>query len=262
MTTVVLATSNPHKIAELQAIFASAGVPVIDPRSLPHAARLREPLETGTTFEDNARLKALAYAEQTGYPCLADDSGLEVDALGGRPGVISSHYATGGLDTGLDRPARDAANNARLLSELAGVPASRRTARFVCVMALAAPLPAPNTRCHDDRQPASRPAARLIALTRGVVEGRIGQAGEVPRGDNGFGYDPVFILPDGRTLAELSRAEKAQISHRGQAARAMIPHLLALLAQHASSATADRAPPAAGPKRPAADPGTADPSRP
>src|SRR5690606_10259410 len=120
-----------------------------------------EPPETGKTFEDNARIKALFYAERTGRVCLADDSGLEVDALGGAPGVISSHYATDGVETGASRAERDAANNARLLREMEHVPDEQRTARFVCVMVLAGP------------------DGRVLATTRGTFEGRIGRAPDV-----------------------------------------------------------------------------------
>ena len=135
MEPIVLATGNPHKVAELRAIFAEARVPVLGLRDLPGWESLAEPAETGATFEENATIKAVSYAGQTGLPCLADDSGLEVDALGGRPGVISSHYSTEGVETGLPRDERDRLNNERLLADLAGVPHDCRTARFVCVMA-------------------------------------------------------------------------------------------------------------------------------
>lgn len=202
MGPIVLATANPHKVEELRAIFAEAGIPVVGLGDL--RGRFTEPVEHGGTFEENATIKALSYAAQTGRVCLADDSGLEVDALRGAPGVISSHYATGGVETGLSRAERDAANNARLLSELEGVPAEKRTARFVCVMVLAG-------------------VDGVRAVSRGVVEGRIGLPGEVPRGANGFGYDPLFLVgPDfTRTSAELQPEEKHRISHRGAAAREM-----------------------------------------
>jgi XTP/dITP diphosphohydrolase len=203
MLPLLLATSNPHKLEELRAIFAPEGIRVIGLPDLPNPGALIEPEETGKTFEENAFIKALGYAQQTSCICLADDSGLEVDALSGAPGVISSHYATDGRETGLSRPQRDAANNDRLLRELRDVPPDRRTARFVCVMAVAAAPPHP-----------------LFSLTaRGTFEGRIGTPPEVPRGSNGFGYDPLFLLPDGRTSAELSPHEKNALSHRGQAAR-------------------------------------------
>ncbi len=138
---IVLATSNPHKVEEMRALFAAGGFALV---GLDEAARsagvtLTEPAEVGQTFEENARIKAESYARQLGMVCLADDSGLEIDALGGRPGVISSHYCTDGREVGMSRAERDAANNARVLGELEGVAAERRGARFVCVMCVAGP---------------------------------------------------------------------------------------------------------------------------
>jgi XTP/dITP diphosphohydrolase len=201
---IVLATGNTHKAVELRAIFARAGTQVVGLEDLPGRAAFREPAEHGITFEQNAAIKALGYAAQTGRTCLADDSGLEVDALAGRPGVISSHYSTDGRETGSPRQERDRSNNERLLRELGGTPAERRAARFVCVMLLARP-------------------GRIIATTRGTFEGRIGMPGEVPRGSNGFGYDPLFLVAPGFvcTSAELDPTAKNHLSHRGAAARAM-----------------------------------------
>lgn len=215
MEPIVIATGNPHKIAELRAIFAEAGIPVIGLRDVPGCEALPEPEEHGSTFEENAVIKARAYTRLTGRTCLADDSGLEVDALSGAPGVISSHYATGGRETGLAREERDRRNNEKLLKELEGVPAEARTARFVCVMALASPGGA-------------RDASRLTTV-RGTFEGRIGLPGDVPRGAHGFGYDPLFLAAPGctRTSAELEPAEKNRLSHRGAAARAMASALRA-----------------------------------
>jgi XTP/dITP diphosphohydrolase len=210
MSPIVLATANPHKVEELRAIFAAASLEVIGLADL--AGIFSEPAEHGRTFEENAAIKALAYAAQTGRLCLADDSGLEVDALGGAPGVISSHYATDGRETGLSRDQRDRANNQRLLRELEGVAAQRRTARFVCIMALAGP-------------------GRMLATARGTFEGRIGIPPAIPRGGGGFGYDPVFLVDDGRTSAELSPEEKNARSHRGAAARRMAA-AIAALARH------------------------------
>jgi putative transposase len=407
---LVIATGNPHKVAELRAIFAERGIEVVGLKEF--GGDSREPEETGKTFEENAAIKALSYAEQTGRVCLADDSGLEVDALGGAPGVISSHYSTDGVETGLSREERDAANNARLLKELESVPPEKRTGRFVCVMCVAGPpkaggigvppvttgkrvplqsigagvtkaqrtlphwqrggetyfvtfrvasgflteseqrkvlsacvfwhgrrmrlfiavvmpdhvhmllkpLPDPEggwfslsrllhsiksyssheiskargggqvwesesydrlVRDHEEfeekqryiwenpvrgglvaksidypflvapewnleQTAAAEDAARrgrqgrsdrrdayttsthsnftdglVIATSRGTFEGRIGVAGEVPRGGHGFGYDPLFVIEDGRTSAELSPEEKNARSHRGRAAREM-----------------------------------------
>jgi non-canonical purine NTP pyrophosphatase (RdgB/HAM1 family) len=138
---IVLATGNPHKVEELAAIFRDLGLENVRLLSLAEAsgATLHEPEETGATFEQNATIKAMSYAEQTGMLCLADDSGIEIDALGGKPGVISSHYCTEGQERGMSRAERDAANNARVMREMEGVPVERRTARFVCVMAFASP---------------------------------------------------------------------------------------------------------------------------
>jgi XTP/dITP diphosphohydrolase len=199
---LTIATANPGKVAELRPIFADLGIEVVGLADL--ETRTREPDETGDTFEANATIKAISYAKQTNTLCLADDSGLVVDALGGAPGVISSHYAShldGNDGAPDDRPRheRDAANNARLLRELAGVPDEQRTARFVCVMVLA------------------NPAGEILATGQGAFEGRIARE---PRGEHGFGYDPLFLVAPHytRTSAELSPAEKNALSHRAMAA--------------------------------------------
>lgn len=191
---ILVATSNPKKVEEIRGALAPLGISVA---SLADAgcAGLPEPDETERTFAGNARLKALAYAAATGQVVLADDSGLEVDALGGEPGVDSAIWA--GAEG--DRAARDARNNAKLVSALLGVPAHARTARFVCTMCVAGP------------------DGRVICEARGGVEGEIV---DEPRGTNGFGYDPHFLVRAlGRTTAELSSEEKNAISHRGQASR-------------------------------------------
>lgn len=202
MRELLVATSNPHKLDELRAIFSAAGIAIRDLSDI-EGGPFPEPVEDGQTFEDNARIKAVAYAKMTGRACLADDSGLEVDALGGAPGVHSAYYA--GAEG--SRAERDARNNARLLRELQGVPLERRTARFVCVMCVA------------------DPQGNILATSRGEFEGRIGDA---PRGRKGFGYDPLFVLEDGRASAELTPQEKNARSHRGRAARAMAEQLAAL----------------------------------
>lgn len=232
---IVLATSNPHKVEELRAIFAGAGldgVTLLGLGELGLEAPLEEPRETGSTFEENATIKAVSYAAQTRRVCLADDSGLEVDALGGGPGVISSHYGTDGRETGMTRAERDAANTARLLRELEGVEEERRGARFVCVM-VAAGLGSGGLEARhptEARHPFSAPA--VVAVARGVFEGRIGKPGAVPRGGNGFGYDPVFLVAPGFrvTSAELSPAEKNRLSHRGRAARGLVEQIKEMLA--------------------------------
>ncbi|MFG0259609.1 MAG: non-canonical purine NTP pyrophosphatase [Phycisphaerales bacterium JB041] len=216
LSRIVIATGNPHKVEELRRLLALPGIEFVGLKDLPGHDSLTEPEETGNTFEANATIKALSYAAQTGLTCLADDSGLEVDALGGAPGVISSHYCTDGREVGMSRAERDAANNARLLRELETLPAEHRSARFVCVMVLAS-------------------AASVLATSRGTFEGRIGLPGPppagVPRGTNGFGYDPLFLAgPECRqTGAELSAQEKNRRSHRGVAARDMLQQLRARL---------------------------------
>lgn len=221
MPDLMLATSNPHKVDELRAILGGAGLEgfrILGLGDLQFFRPLVEPEETGRTFEENATIKARSYAAQTGKLCLADDSGLEIDALGGKPGVISSHYSTDGRETGAARPERDAANNARVLKELDDVPPDRRTARFVCVMVLATP-------------------AAVLATARGVFEGRIGEAPAVPRGANGFGYDPLFLVGPGfdRTGAELPAEEKNRRSHRAAAAIEMARALRDLAPRLAST---------------------------
>jgi non-canonical purine NTP pyrophosphatase (RdgB/HAM1 family) len=195
MRQILFATTNPHKLIEVR---AALGPLAFEVRSLDSLDTVPdEPEENEVTFQANARMKARYYAEKTGIECLAEDSGLEVDALSGAPGVYSARYA-GEVGT---RARRDRANNQKLLRELAGLPPARRTARFVCAMCLAIP------------------EGRIVAEATGTYEGLIASA---PRGKNGFGYDPLLYLPDeGRTSAELSPEEKNARSHRGRAARAL-----------------------------------------
>ena len=193
----VLATFNRHKARELEAVLCdrpAGGEPVtiLPLADWPGAA---SPEETGETLDENARIKARAALAVTGLPAIADDTGLEVDALGGAPGVRSARYA--------GPAASDADNVARLLGALAGLPRERRTARFRTVCVALAP---------DGRE----------VVAEGRLEGRILES---PRGHNGFGYDPVFELPDGRSLAELEAAEKNRISHRAQALSALSSRL-------------------------------------
>lgn len=214
MIEIVLATSNPHKIDEMNAIFTEIAPGRARFLSLAEACpgvTLAEPEETGSTFEANATIKALSYAGQTGRLCLADDSGLEIDALGGRPGVISSHYSTDGRETGMSRPERDAANNARVLRELSAVPDAGRAARFVCVMVLAEPG-------------GTTEAGRVVATARGTFEGRMGRES---RGAGGFGYDPLFLVgPEfAQTASELPPGAKNRLSHRGSAGRELVKAL-------------------------------------
>ncbi|MCI0576334.1 MAG: XTP/dITP diphosphatase [Chloroflexi bacterium] len=190
---VLVATRNTGKVAELADLLRDLDVAWL---SLDEAGVAFEVEETGETFEENAVLKATTYAGATGLLTLADDSGLEVDALGGRPGVYTARYGGAGL-TSIQR-------YERLLQELAGVPWKRRTARFRCMIALAGP-------------------DGLIGTAAGVCEGRIAWE---PAGSGGFGYDPVFYLPDqGLTMAQLPAEEKHKISHRGRAVAAVAPLL-------------------------------------
>ena len=196
---MIFATSNPHKVEEARAILAPLGIEVQSLADLD--CTLPEPEEDGATFEDNARLKARYYAQHLAATCLAEDSGLEVDALDGAPGVFSARYA-GALGSRADR---DRANNARLLQELRGVPAAERSARFVCALVLA------------------EPSGRILAEARGTYAGVIA---DQPRGEQGFGYDPLLFLPDrGCTSAELTPAEKHARSHRGAALRQLAARL-------------------------------------
>ncbi|MFB3890550.1 MAG: RdgB/HAM1 family non-canonical purine NTP pyrophosphatase [Phycisphaerae bacterium] len=192
---IVLATRNPGKIREIRQVLAGLNVRIA---GLEEYGDIPEPAEHGRTFAENARDKALYYARATGQWCLADDSGLAVDALGGAPGVRSARYAADDCPAGSPRKVIDRANNARLLRELSAVPDERRTARFICHLAMA-------------------DGARVLIEASGSVEGVIGRQ---ERGSNGFGYDPLFILPDrGLTTAELPADEKNLISHRGKALR-------------------------------------------
>ena len=199
---LLFATSNPHKVEEVAEILAPMGIDVVGFGAM--ESKIPEPVEDGTTFQANARIKAVYYAKALGRMCLADDSGLEVDALGSAPGVHSARYA--GVDG--QRAQRDGANNEKLLAELQGVPAEQRTARFVCAM------------CLVDGD------GSILAETRGTFQGIITTQ---PRGENGFGYDPLLYLPDvGCTSAELSPQQKNARSHRGVASREMARHLKSL----------------------------------
>ncbi|HWA77653.1 MAG TPA: XTP/dITP diphosphatase [Polyangiaceae bacterium] len=197
---IVLASSNQGKLVELRELLADLPVQILSAKeALGHTL---EVIEDGGTFEENAILKARAVSRATGLTALADDSGLEVSALGGRPGVRSARFA--------HERATDAENNAALLRELEEIGEAERSARFRCVLALVTPW---------DEQ------ARTV---EGACEGQILRA---PRGSGGFGYDPLFVVAgeNGRTMAELSDQEKNRVSHRGSAVRALRPRLLALL---------------------------------
>lgn len=198
---LLLATHNAHKVGELRAILGPV-VPGLDPAAVLGAGDVGapEPVEDGVTFEENALIKARALAAATGLPAVADDSGLSVDVLGGAPGIFSARWA--------GRHGDDAANLALLLAQLADVAPAHRGARFVCAAALVTP-------------------DGVEHVERGTLAGTLATA---PRGTNGFGYDPVLV-PLGRTqtCAELTPEQKNAISHRGQAFRALVPHLVAAL---------------------------------
>ncbi len=195
---LLVATHNKGKVGEYSEILGDSGIAwlTLDDVGITHDVE-----ETGATFRENAILKAQAYAVQSGLLTLADDSGLEVDALDGRPGVLTARFGGPGLL---------AADRYRLLlAHLDGVPTPQRTARFRCVIALAAP------------------DGSILGTAEGVCEGAIAQE---PRGEGGFGYDPVFYLAElGQTMAQLSAAEKHRRSHRGQATRAIEPLLRLIL---------------------------------
>ena len=202
---IVLASGNPKKLAEMREILGAIGLEIVGLTDL--NLDLTEPEETGTTFAENARIKALVYARQTGRTCLADDSGLVVDALAGEPGVYSARYSADEHPGDLPRADRDRLNNEKLLRQLADTPFEQRSARFLCAMCLAAPI--------------GEEGVQILAETQGTFEGVIGLPGDVPRGANGFGYDPLFLVrPDlRRTSAELSPEAKHALSHRGEASR-------------------------------------------
>lgn len=195
---LILATRNAHKVEELRDILSDVlhrtGLVLVGVDDFPD---LTDVVESGVTFAANATLKAEAVTAVTGLPALADDSGLAVDVLGGSPGVFSARWS--GV-TGADK---DRANNELLLAQLGDVPDEHRGAGFVCAAALSV-------------------RGQETIVREGQVRGELGRS---PRGTGGFGYDPLLVLPDGRTLAELSAAEKHQISHRGRAFRALAEDL-------------------------------------
>jgi len=188
---VVLATGNAGKLGEMRAILAGHGLEVVAQSEL----GIQPPVEDGESFVANALIKARNAAARSGLPAIADDSGLEVDALGGRPGIHSARYS--------GPVASEDANNALLLAELAGIPDEGRGARYRCAMVFV----------RDAADP-------VPVIAQAAWEGRIGHE---PRGSGGFGFDPLFIVAGGRSVAELAADEKNRVSHRGQA--------LALLAE-------------------------------
>ncbi|SMD24333.1 RdgB/HAM1 family non-canonical purine NTP pyrophosphatase [Kibdelosporangium aridum] len=199
MTRLLLATRNAKKLVEMRRILESAGISGIEVISLNDVPEYPEAPETGATFEENAHAKAVDAVKATGLPAVADDSGLEVDALNGMPGVLSARWA--------GSHGNDDANLNLVLNQLGDVPDERRGAAFVCAVALVVP-------------------GQEDVVVRGVWPGRIIREA---RGTNGFGYDPIFV-PEGetRSSAELESAEKDLVSHRGRALNLLLPHLRAL----------------------------------
>ncbi len=196
---LLVATSNPGKMRELEALFADVPCVLVSLRDLPEP--IEPPDETGETCADNARLKATAYALASGLPCLAEDSGFEVEALGGAPGVRSARVPGN----------NDADRNDWVYAQLDARGSRESRARFVSVLALA------------------RADGSIVHVAEGEVDGVIAPE---PRGTNGFGYDPLLFYPPlGRTFAELTQEEKAEVSHRGRAARLMHDWIRANLAQ-------------------------------
>jgi XTP/dITP diphosphohydrolase len=194
---LLIATTNLNKLREIRLILGDAAREIV---GLADVRRVEEPEEHGLTFEENARAKALYYAQATGETAVAEDSGLEIDALGGAPGVYSARY---GLPDAVSYPAKFAL----IYRELREKGAVSSRARFVCAVALAR-------------------GVHVLCETRGTVEGVIARE---PRGASGFGYDPIlFYPPRGCTLAELSAEDKAAVSHRGEAFRALRKLLLTL----------------------------------
>lgn len=185
---IIIATHNKHKLTEMARILEPMGYEVVTDRDI--GIELTDVEENGKTFLENARIKSEAGCKESGLPCIADDSGLCVDALGGEPGVYSARYSGTHGD--------DEANNKKLLKNLKDVPDEKRTARFECAICVSFP---------DGRE----------ITARGTCEGWIGHE---KRGDNGFGYDPLFMVGD-RSFAELLAEEKDAISHRGNALKAL-----------------------------------------
>ena len=187
MRDVLLATTNLHKVDEYRVIFSGIPLRLL---SLSDVHIDTDVEETGTTFAENAELKALTYAKLSGLLSLADDSGLEIDALNGAPGIYSARFA--------GRDATYAERFRLILEQLKDVPAEQRTARFKCAITIAEPT-------------------GYYRTVEGVIEGLIADA---PRGEQGFGYDPIFLVPElGKTTAEIAPEQKNSISHRGQAAQ-------------------------------------------
>jgi len=202
---ILVATTNQGKIAELSAMFGEVGeVQWLSLKDFPNTAEVEE---DGESFAENAAKKALGYSKATGLWTIADDSGLVVDALDGAPGVRSARFS-GSKQEGADRTLIDYKNMEKVLELMMGVPAEKRSARFVCHICLA-------------------DGEKILAEAEGTLEGFIA---EKPAGENGFGYDPIMYIPElGKTVAQISAEQKNQISHRGKAVRELIEKLKRLL---------------------------------
>lgn len=210
---MVIASRNPGKVVEMQRFLEGLGIQVLGLDAFPE---MPEVVEDGSSFRENSLKKARAVAAHTGLPAIADDSGLEVDALGGRPGVYSARFAGPG--------ATDEANNRKLLEEMAGVPPDSRHARYRTVISLVVP--------EGSLGHSAAISGSIEATVEGVVEGGIASE---PRGASGFGYDPVFYIPElGKTFAELSQAEREAYSHRFRALRRLRPLLEEIFARPAA----------------------------
>ena len=206
---LVFATRNKGKLVELRLLLPDVEVIDLDTAASRVGRDIPEVVEDADTFAGNASKKAREISEATGLPALADDSGLEVDALGGAPGVHSARYAKHG---------DDAANNAKLVTAMTGIPVEQRTARFRATLALA---------------DVTGPLGAEVILADGVCEGVLLES---PRGSGGFGYDPLFLFPElGQTFAELGVGTKGDLSHRAKAMRAIRPRLLAYLTESAAA---------------------------
>ena len=195
---LLVATGNPGKLNEFRTLLSDLDVEWVSLKDV--GLEGMEIEETGATFAENASLKARAYCDASGVITLADDSGLVVDALNGAPGIYSARYGAPEIKTDIER-------YEKVLKEIENVPDEKRTARFICMVAVATP---------DGKS----------FIAEGRFEGRLARA---PRGENGFGYDPIFITADGRTSAELPPEEKNRISHRGRALQAIKPILMRLV---------------------------------
>lgn len=214
---ILVATTNPGKIAEIR-MMLDLDVEWLGLADFPDINEIKE---DGETFAENARKKALGYAEQTGLWTLADDSGLVIDALGGAPGVKSARFS-GEKET--NRKLLDHKNMAKVLKLLTNIPREKRTARFICRLCLARPQDESAIKTVGKQRASPE---RILIETEGILEGFINDK-EI--GENGFGYDPIFFVPHlNKTVAQLTREEKNAISHRGNAIRKLKPLLTQLL---------------------------------